>query len=73
MEIHHYLETGFMQKYAYWYRKALVEFSYDVKTNEYIPQCILKFKDEEAKNIDKIKEVFPTIYECEQEREEEKS
>lgn len=73
MEIHYYLETGFMQKYAYWYRKAFVEFSYDVKTKEYIPWRILKFKNEEAKNYytaDKIKEVFPTIWEREQEREE---
>lgn len=73
MEIHYYLETGFMQKYAYWYRKAFVEFSYNVKTKEYIPWRILKFKNEEAKNYytaDKIKEVFPTIWEREQEREE---
>lgn len=73
MEIHYYLEIGFMQKYAYWYRKAFVEFSYDVKTKEYIPWRILKFKNEEAENYytaDKIKEVFPTIWEREQEREE---
>ena len=73
MEIHYYLEIGFMQKYAYWHRKAFVEFSYDVKTKEYIPQRILKFKNEEAENYytaDKIKEVFPTIWEREQEREE---
>lgn len=73
MEIHYYLEIGFMQKYAYWHRKAFVEFSYDVKTKEYIPWRILKFKNEEAENyytVDKIKEVFPTIWEREQEREE---
>lgn len=73
MEIHYYLEIGFMQKYAYWHRKAFVEFSYDVKTKEYIPWRILKFKNEEAENYytaDKIKEVFPTIWEREQEREE---
>ena len=73
MEIHYYLEIGFMQKYAYWHRKAFVEFSYDVKTKEYIPWRILKFKNEEAENYytaDKIKEVFPTICEREQEREE---
>lgn len=73
MEIHYYLEIGFMQKYAYWHRKAFVEFSYDVKTKEYIPWRILKFKNEEAKNYyttDKIKEVFPTIWEREQERED---
>lgn len=73
MEIHYYLEIGFMQKYAYWHRKAFVEFSYDVKTKEYIPWCILKFKNEEAENYytaDKIKEVFPTIWEREQERED---
>lgn len=73
MEIHYYLEIGFMQKYAYWHRKAFVEFSYDVKTKEYIPWHILKFKNEEAENYytaDKIKEVFPTIWEREQEREE---
>lgn len=73
MEIHYYLEIGFMQKYAYWYRKAFVEFSYDVKTKEYIPWRILKFKNEEAENYytaDKIKEVFPTIWEREQERED---
>lgn len=73
MEIHYYLEIGFMQKYAYWHRKAFVEFSYDVKTKEYIPWRILKFKNEEAENYytaDKIKEVFPTILEREQEREE---
>lgn len=73
MEIHYYLETGFMQKYAYWYRKVFVEFSYDVKTKEYIPWRILKFKNEEAQNYyttDKIKEVFPTIWEREQERED---
>lgn len=73
MEIHYYLETGFMQKCSYWYRKAFVEFSYDVKTKEYIPWRILKFKNEEAENyytVDKIKEVFPTIWEHEQEREE---
>ena len=73
MEIHYYLETGFMQKYAYWYRKAFVEFSYDVKTKEYIPWRILKFNNEEAKNYyttDKIKEVLPTIWEREQERED---
>lgn len=72
-EIHYYLEIGFMQKYAYWHRKAFVEFSYDVKTKEYIPWRILKFKNEEAENYytaDKIKEVFPTIWEREQEREE---
>lgn len=75
MEIHYYLEIGFMQKYAYWHRKAFVEFSYDVKTKEYIPWRILKFKNEEAENYytaDKIKEVFPTIWEREQEREEKK-
>lgn len=73
MEIHYYLEIGFMQKYAYWHRKAFVEFSYDVKTKEYIPWRILKFKNEEAENYytaDKIKEVFHTIWEREQEREE---
>lgn len=73
MEIHYYLEIGFMQKYAYWHRKAFVEFSYDVKTKEYIPWRILKFKNEEAENYytaDKIKEVFPTIWEREQERED---
>ena len=73
MEIHYYLEIGFMQKYAYWHRKAFVEFSYDVKTKEYIPWRILKFKNEEAENYytaDKIKEVLPTIWEREQEREE---
>ena len=73
MEIHYYLEIGFMQKYAYWHRKAFVEFSYDVKTKEYIPWRILKLKNEEAENYytaDKIKEVFPTIWEREQEREE---
>lgn len=73
MEIHHYLETGFMQKYAYWYRKAFVEFSYDVKTKEYIPWRILKFNNEDAEKYytaDKIKEVFPTIWEREQERED---
>lgn len=73
MEIHYYLEIGFMQKYAYWHRKAFVEFSYDVKTKEYIPWRILKFKNEEAENYytaDKIKEVFPTIWKREQEREE---
>lgn len=73
MEIHYYLEIGFMQKYAYWHRKAFVEFSYDVKTKEYIPWRILKFNNEEAKNYyttDKIKEVFPTIWEREQERED---
>lgn len=73
MEIHYYLEIGFMQKYANWHRKAFVEFSYDVKTKEYIPWRILKFKNEEAKNYytaDKIKEVFPTIWEREQERED---
>lgn len=73
MEIHYYLEIGFMQKYAYWHRKAFVEFSYNVKTKEYIPWRILKFKNEEAENyytVDKIKEVFPTIWEHEQEREE---
>lgn len=73
MEIHYYLEIGFMQKYAYWHRKAFVVFSYDVKTKEYIPWRILKFKNEEAENYytaDKIKEVFPTIWEREQEREE---
>lgn len=73
MEIHHYLETGFIQRYAYWHRRALVEFSYDVKTNEYKPWRILKFKDEEAENYytnDKIKEVFPTIWEHEQKRED---
>lgn len=73
MEIYYYLEIGFMQKYAYWHRKAFVEFSYDVKTKEYIPWRILKFKNEEAENYytaDKIKEVFPTIWEREQEREE---
>lgn len=73
MEIHYYLEIGFMQKYAYWHRKAFVEFSYDVKTKEYIPWRILKFKNEEAKKYyttDKIKEVFPTIWEREQERED---
>ncbi len=73
MEIHYYLEIGFMQKYAYWHRKAFVEFSYNVKTKEYIPWRILKFKNEEAENyytVDKIKEVFPTIWEREQEREE---
>lgn len=73
MEIHYYLEIGFMQKYAYWHRKAFVEFSYDVKTKKYIPWRILKFKNEEAENYytaDKIKEVFPTIWEREQEREE---
>lgn len=73
MEIHYYLEIGFMQKYAYWHRKAFVEFSCDVKTKEYIPWRILKFKNEEAENyytVDKIKEVFPTIWEREQEREE---
>ncbi len=73
MEIHYYLEIGFMQKYAYWHRKAFVEFSYNVKTKEYIPWRILKFKNEEAENyytVDKIKEVFPTIWEHEQERED---
>lgn len=73
MEIHYYLEIGFMQKYAYWHRKAFVEFSYDVKTKEYIPWRILKFKNEEAENYytaDKIKKVFPTIWEREQERED---
>lgn len=73
MEIHYYLEIGFMQKYAYWHRKAFVEFSYNVKTKEYIPWRILKFKNEEAENYytaDKIKEVFPTIWEREQERED---
>lgn len=73
MEIHYYLEIGFMQKYAYWHRKAFVEFSYDIKTKEYIPWRILKFKNEEAENYytaDKIKEVFPTIWEREQERED---
>lgn len=73
MEIHYYLEIGFMQKYAYWHRKAFVEFSYDVKTKEYIPWRILKFKNEKAENYytaDKIKEVFPTIWEREQERED---
>ena len=73
MEIHYYLEIGFMQKYAYWHRKAFVEFSYDVKSKEYIPWRILKFKNEEAENYytaDKIKEVFPTIWEREQERED---
>lgn len=73
MEIHYYLEIGFMQKYAYWHHKAFVEFSYDVKTKEYIPWRILKFKNEEAENYyttDKIKEVFPTIWEREQERED---
>lgn len=73
MEIHHYLETGVMQKCSYWCRKAFVEFSYDIKTKEYIPWRILKFKNEEAQNYyttDKIKEVFPTIWEREQERED---
>lgn len=73
MEIHYYLEIGFMQKYAYWHRKAFVEFSYDVKTKEYIPWRILKFKNEDAEKYytaDKIKEVFPTIWEREQERED---
>ena len=73
MEIHYYLETGFMQKCSYWYRKAFVEFSYDGKAKEYIPWRILKFNNEEAKNYyttDKIKEVFPTIWEREQERED---
>lgn len=73
MEIHYYLEIGFMQKYAYWHRKAFVEFSYDVKTKEYIPWRILKFKNEDAEKYytaDKIKEVFPSIWEREQERED---
>lgn len=73
MEIHYYLEIGFMQKYAYWHRKAFVELSYDVKTKEYIPWRILKFKNEDAEKYytaDKIKEVFPTIWEREQERED---
>ena len=73
MEIHYYLEIGFMQRYSYWHRKAFVEFSYDVKTKEYIPWRILKFKNEDAEKYytaDKIKEVFPTIWEREQEREE---
>ena len=73
MEIHYYLEIGFMQKYAYWHRKAFVEFSYDVKTKDYIPWRILKFKNEDAEKYytaDKIKEVFPSIWEREQERED---
>lgn len=44
-----------------------------IKTKEYIPWRILKFKNEEAQNYyttDKIKEVFPTIWEREQERED---
>lgn len=68
--LHRYLETGFMDHLAYWYRGVLVEYAYDFETNEYIPNEVLKYKDEDTKKYytnAKLREVFPQL-----ERKEEK-